>query len=109
MYMTKMMMEQEIISLLGGRAAEELVIKDITTGASNDIERATSMARDMVTKYGMSERLGPICYGSDNNEVFIGRDMGHMKNYSEKIAADMNKDENLKNTIEILKKKINPQ
>ena len=58
MYMTKMMMEQEIISLLGGRAAEELVIKDITTGASNDIERATSMARDMVTKYGMSELLG---------------------------------------------------
>ena len=57
MYMTKMMMEQEIISLLGGRAAEELVIKDITTGASNDIERATSMARDMVTKYGMSEPL----------------------------------------------------
>ena len=67
--MTKMMMEQEIISLLGGRAAEELVIKDITTGASNDIERATSMARDMVTKYGMSELLGPIQFGGDNDEV----------------------------------------
>ena len=71
MYMTKMMMEQEIISLLGGRAAEELVIKDITTGASNDIERATSMARDMVTKYGMSELLGPIQFGGDNDEVIV--------------------------------------
>ena len=80
MYMTKMMMEQEIISLLGGRAAEELVIKDITTGASNDIERATSMARDMVTKYGMSELLGPIQFGGDNDEVFIGRDWGHARN-----------------------------
>ena len=87
MYMTKMMMEQEIISLLGGRAAEELVIKDITTGASNDIERATSMARDMVTKYGMSELLGPIQFGGDNDEVFIGRDWGHARNYGEGVAA----------------------
>lgn len=94
MYMTKMMMEQEIISLLGGRAAEELVIKDITTGASNDIERATSMARDMVTKYGMSELLGPIQFGGDNDEVFIGRDWGHTRNYGEGVAATIDQEVN---------------
>lgn len=94
MYMTKMMMEQEIISLLGGRAAEELVIKDITTGASNDIERATSMARDMVTKYGMSELLGPIQFGGDNDEVFIGRDWGHARNYGEGVAATIDREVN---------------
>ena len=94
MYMTKMMMEQEIISLLGGRAAEELVIKDITTGASNDIERATSMARDMVTKYGMSELLGPIQFGGDNDEVFIGRDWGHARNYVEGVAATIDQEVN---------------
>mgnify|MGYP005967066417 FL=1 len=94
MYMTKMMMEQEIISLLGGRAAEELVIKDITTGASNDIERATSMARDIVTKYGMSELLGPIQFGGDNDEVFIGRDWGHARNYGEGVAATIDQEVN---------------
>ena len=94
MYMTKMMMEQEIISLLGGRAAEELVIKDITTAAANDIERATSMARDMVTKYGMSELLGPIQFGGDNDEVFIGRDWGHARNYGEGVAATIDQEVN---------------
>lgn len=94
MYMTKMMMEQEIVSLLGGRAAEEIVIKDITTGASNDIERATSMARDMVTKYGMSELLGPIQFGGDNDEVFIGRDWGHARNYGEGVAATIDQEVN---------------
>ena len=94
MYMTKMMMEQEIISLLGGRAEEEIVIKDITTGASNDIERATSMARDMVTKYGMSELLGPIQFGGDNDEVFIGRDWGHARNYGEGVAATIDQEVN---------------
>ena len=94
MYMTKMMMEQEIISLLGGRAAEELVIKDITTGASNDIERATSLARDKVTKYGMSELLGPIQFGGDNDEVFIGRDWGHARNYGEGVAATIDQEVN---------------
>ena len=84
----------EIISLLGGRAAEELVIKDITTGASNDIERATSMARDMVTKYGMSELLGPIQFGGDNDEVFIGRDWGHARNYGEGVAATIDQEVN---------------
>lgn len=87
MYMTKLYMEQEIISLLGGRAAEALVIKDVTTGASNDIERATAMARGMVTQYGMSDILGPIQFGEDNNEVFIGRDWGHSRNYGEAVAS----------------------
>lgn len=94
MYMTKLMMEQEIVSLLGGRAAEELVIKDITTGASNDIERATAMARDMVTKYGMSELLGPIQFGGDTDEVFIGRDWGHARNYGEGVAATIDQEVN---------------
>ncbi len=87
MYMTKMKMEQEIVSLLGGRAAEKLVLDDITTGASNDIERASTIARNMVVKYGMSEVIGPIQFGSDNEEVFIGRDWGHTRNYGENIAG----------------------
>ena len=91
-YRSRKEMEENIVTLLGGRVAEALVLGDISTGASNDIERATQIARAMVTKYGMSERLGPICYGSDNNEVFIGRDMGHMKNYSEKVAAEIDEE-----------------
>ena len=94
MYMTKMMMEQEIISLLGGRAAEELVIKDITTGASNDIERATALARSMVTQYGMSEKLGPIQFGGNSNEVFIGRDWGQERNYGENVATTIDQEVN---------------
>ena len=86
-HLTKTNMEQTIISLLGGRAAEELVIKDITTGASNDIERATAIARSMVTKYGMSKKLGTIQFGDDNEEVFIGRDLAHTRNYSEQVAT----------------------
>lgn len=97
MYMTKLYMEQEIISLLGGRAAEALVIKDITTGASNDIERATAMARGMVTRYGMSEILGPIQFGEDSNEVFIGRDWGHTRNYGEAVATTI--DEEVKRIV----------
>ena len=95
MYYTKLFMEKEIISLLGGRAAEFIVIKDITTGASNDIERATAMARNMVTKYGMSDILGPIQFGGEEgNEVFIGRDWGHQRNYSEAIATTIDKEVN---------------
>ena len=94
MYMTKMMMEQEIISLLGGRAAEELVIKDITTGASNDIQRATALARSMVTQYGMSEKLGPIQFGGSSNEVFIGRDWGQERNYGENVATTIDQEVN---------------
>ncbi len=92
MYMTKLHMEQEIISFLGGRAAEYIVLKDVTTGASNDIQRATAMARSMVTQYGMSDILGPIQFGDDSNEVFIGRDWGHARNYSEDIATTIDKE-----------------
>ena len=87
MYNTKKKMEQEIISLLGGRAAEALVIKDITTGASNDIERATGIARNMVVRYGMSDVVGPIQLGNDNEEVFLGRDFAHTRNYGEQVAS----------------------
>ena len=87
MYMTKKKMEEEIVSLLGGRAAEKLVLDDITTGASNDIERASAIARNMVVKYGMSDVIGPIQFGNDNDEVFIGRDWGHTRNYGENIAG----------------------
>lgn len=78
---------EDIASLLGGRAAEELTQDDICTGASNDIERATNIARTMITRYGMSEKLGPIVFGKDDNEVFLGRDFSSTPNYSEKIAA----------------------
>ena len=89
MYNSYKEMKEEIIVLLGGRVAESLIFDDVTTGASNDIERATDIARSMVTKYGMSEKLGPIAFGENSNEVFIGRDMGHTKNYSEKVAAEI--------------------
>lgn len=92
MYMSKMYMEQEIVALLGGRAAEYIIIGDITTGASNDIERATATARNMVTKYGMSEILGPIQFGDDNDEVFIGRDLAHTRNYGEEVAGTIDKE-----------------
>lgn len=88
-YKSRTEMEESVEVLLGGRVAEALIIGDISTGASNDIKRATEIANSMVTKYGMSDTLGPIAYGSDNDEVFIGRDMGHVKNYSEKIAAQI--------------------
>ncbi len=85
---------EEIQVLLGGRVAEALVLDDISTGASNDIERATEMARMMVTKYGMSENLGPVMFGSSNDEVFLGRDFGHTRNYSEEIAAKIDNEIN---------------
>lgn len=88
-------MLEDIQVLLGGRVAEALVLEDISTGASNDIERATETARKMVTKYGMSKKLGPIVFGaSDNNEVFLGRDFGHTRNYSEEVAAEIDKEIN---------------
>ncbi len=86
-YRSKQEMFEDIIVSLGGRVAEALVLNDISTGASNDIERLTQTARNMVIKYGMSESLGPICYGSESNEVFIGRDMGQVKNFSNETAA----------------------
>ncbi len=89
MYNTYREMKEEIVVLLGGRVAEALIFEDVSTGASNDIERATDIARSMITKYGMSEKLGPVAFGENSNEVFIGRDMGHTKNYSEKVAAEI--------------------
>ncbi len=88
-YTLKGDMLDEIIVLLGGRVAEKLVLDDISTGASNDIERASKIARHMVTHFGMSDKIGPINYGSDNDEVFIGRDFVHSKNFSEKITAEI--------------------
>ncbi len=101
--LTKSFMEQEIIALLGGRVAEYLKMGDITTGASNDIERASGIARDMVTKYGMSTILGPIQYGSESDEVFIGKDFGHVKNYGEDVARII--DEEIKRIIDVQYKK----
>ena len=87
-YLSRNEMFEQIVSLLGGRVAEQLIMEDISTGASNDIQRATAIARDMVSKYGMSEKLGTVSYGSDG-EVFIGRDYEKSKSYSEKIAGDI--------------------
>ena len=92
MYMSKTQMESEIVALLGGRVAEDLVLQDVTTGASNDIERATGLARGMVTKYGMSDVLGPIQFGDDNEEVFLGRDIGHTRNYGEEVAGTIDRE-----------------
>lgn len=89
-FYTKKKMLQHIIVFLGGRAAEELVLDDITTGASNDIQRATQLARDMVTTYGMS-RLGPIKYGDEHSEPFLGRDYNHTRNYGEALATEIDK------------------
>ena len=88
-FVSKTYMEEEIVVLLGGRVAEKLILDDISTGASNDIERATSVARNMVTRYGFSEKLGPILYGHENQEVFLGRDYSQGRNYSENVAAEI--------------------
>ncbi len=98
MFNTRGRMLQEIVVSLGGRIAEELIFDDITTGASQDIKQATETARDMVTKYGMSERIGMICYGSDDDEVFIGRDLAHTRSYGEGVATTI--DEEVKRIID---------
>ncbi|MCM1418267.1 MAG: ATP-dependent zinc metalloprotease FtsH [Bacteroides sp.] len=97
-YVSKREMTEDLIVLLGGRVAEKIVLEDISTGASNDIERATNVARNMVTRYGFSERLGPIVYGTDSNEVFLGRDYSQGRNYSENVAAEI--DEEVRELIE---------
>ena len=84
---TRNEMLDQLAYMLGGRAAEEMVFHDPTTGAANDIEKATAVARAMVTQYGMTERLGAIKYGKDNGEVFLGMERGHERDYSEEIAA----------------------
>jgi cell division protease FtsH len=88
-FITKRQMEDRLVTLLGGRVAEALVLDDISTGAQNDIERATKIARSMVTHYGMNEKLGPMTYGTDEEEVFVGRDFGRARNYSEEVAASI--------------------
>lgn len=87
MHLMKSRMLDDIVGLLGGRVAEKIIFNDISTGASNDIQRASEIARSMVTKYGMSEKLGPIAFGGGNDEVFIGKDYNHVRNYSETIAS----------------------
>ena len=91
-YRSKNDMLDDIVVLLGGRVAEKVIIGDISTGASNDIERATDIARGMVTRYGMSDEIGPIMYGSSNHEVFLGKDYSNVRNYSEQIASDIDKE-----------------
>ena len=97
-YNTKGEMIDSIIVLLGGRSAEALTLNDISTGASNDIQRASKIARDMVTKYGMSDKIGPICFGNDHDEVFIGRDFVQSRNVSEHVSAEI--DEEIRDIID---------
>lgn len=92
MFLTKGKMIQDIMVSLGGRIAEEIIFKDITTGASSDIKKATKMARRMVTRYGMSENIGVICYDDDDEEVFIGRDLAHAKSHSEEISGEIDRE-----------------
>ncbi|HQD41596.1 MAG TPA: ATP-dependent zinc metalloprotease FtsH [Bacillota bacterium] len=112
-YMSKSEMEEYLVHLLGGRVAEKLAINDISTGAQNDLEKASRMARKMVTEYGMSETLGPMTFGTAQDEVFIGRDMARSKNYSEEVAARIDKevkkmiDKAYEKAQEILEKNIN--
>ena len=89
MHLMKSKMLDDIVGLLGGRVAEKIIFNDISTGASNDIERASEQARKMVTRYGMSEKLGPIAFGQNNDEVFLGKDYNHMRNYSEAVASQI--------------------
>ena len=97
-YMSRTEMQEKLIALLGGRAAEKLVLDDISTGASNDIERASKIARDMVTRYGMSDKIGTITFGSGQEEVFLGRDLAQTKNFSEETAAKI--DEEVKRIVQ---------
>ena len=89
MHLMKSKMLEDIVGLLGGRVAEKIIFNDISTGASNDIERASEQARKMVTRYGMSDKLGPIAFGQNNDEVFLGKDYNHMRNYSEAVASQI--------------------
>lgn len=97
-HVTKRKMQEEIVMLLGGRVAESVIFDDVCTGASNDLQRASKVARSMVTKYGFSDAIGPVVYGSDDEEVFIGKDYGHTKTYSDAVAAEI--DAEVKRIIE---------
>lgn len=92
MHLMKSKMLDDIVGLLGGRVAEKIIFNDISTGASNDIERASEQARKMVTRYGMSDTLGPIAFGQNNDEVFLGKDYNHMRNYSEAVASQIDEE-----------------
>ena len=92
MFNTKNKMLEDITTLLGGRVAEEIIFGDITTGASSDIKKATKTARRMVTRYGMSDNIGVICYDDDDDEVFIGKDLAHAKAHSEEISGEIDKE-----------------
>jgi cell division protease FtsH len=85
-YTSKLKLKDEMVGLLGGRVAEKLILQDISTGAKNDIDRASAIARKMIMEYGMSDELGPISFGNDHNEVFLGRDLGKSRNFSEQVA-----------------------
>ncbi|MDB1971264.1 MAG: ATP-dependent zinc metalloprotease FtsH [Clostridium sp.] len=91
-YTSKEKLRDDMVGLLGGRVAEKLILSDISTGAKNDIDRASAIARAMVMEYGMSEKLGTISYGGDNNEVFLGRNLGHGRNFSEEVGAEIDKE-----------------
>ena len=91
-YNTKSKMLDELVLFLGGRTAELLVLKEISTGAQNDLERATNLARQMITRYGMSDELGPITFGRQEEQVFLGRDISHERNYSEAVAYAIDKE-----------------
>ena len=91
-YTSKLRLKDDMVGLLGGRVAEQIILGDISTGAKNDIDRTSAIARSMVMEYGMSERLGTISYGSDQNEVFLGRDLGRGRNFSEEIGAEIDKE-----------------
>ena len=91
-YTSKARLEDDMVGLLGGRVAEKLVLGDVSTGAKNDIDRASAIARSMVMEYGMSEVIGTISYGTDQNEVFLGKDIGRARNFSEEIGAQIDKE-----------------
>ena len=91
-YMTKKSLLQDVTMMLGGRVAEEVVLGDISTGASNDIERATKTIRQMIMRWGMSDELGTIAFGEDESQVFLGRDLGHTRNFSEAVAYSIDKE-----------------
>ncbi|MCR1951087.1 MULTISPECIES: ATP-dependent zinc metalloprotease FtsH [unclassified Clostridium] len=91
-YTSKEKLKDDMVGLLGGRVAEKLILSDISTGAKNDIDRASAIARAMVMEYGMSDKLGTISYGGDNNEVFLGRNLGHSRNFSEEVGAEIDKE-----------------
>lgn len=112
-YTSKLRLKDDMVGLLGGRVAEQLILGDISTGAKNDIDRTSAIARSMVMEYGMSEKLGTISYGSEQNEVFLGRDLGRGRNFSEEIGSEIDRevkkfvDEAYERAESILKENIN--